>query len=59
MAGFSPLAVDEGRDDDAQWAGISRIKGPQWTHLPTLTVGMLGSHVLGSVQVSYGAFNCP
>lgn len=56
MTGFSHLAVaEEGHnDDDTQWRGESKILGPKWAHLPTLTIGMLGVQVLWSVEMSYG-----
>lgn len=57
MTGFSALPLaEEGREDNAQWAGVSRIMGPRWAHLPTLTVGLLGCQVLWSVEMSYGVF---
>jgi solute carrier family 45 protein 1/2/4 len=58
MTGFSALPLaEEGQDDNAQWVGVSRIMGPRWAHLPTLTIGLLGCQVLWSVEMSYGAFH--
>ena len=34
--------------------GVSRILGPKWTQLPTITIGMLGVQILWSVEMSYG-----
>lgn len=30
------------------------IRGPRWSHLPTITAGLLGIAVLWSVQMSNG-----
>jgi len=58
MTGFSSLPVTEqgiDQDDDAfRWSGVSRILGPRWTHLPTLTIGLLGVQIFWSVEMSYG-----
>jgi solute carrier family 45 protein 1/2/4 len=50
-AGFGPLPVAESRPNP----GASRILGPRWIHLPTLTIGLLGVQVAWSVQAAYGA----
>ena len=55
MAGFSlSLAEDQHEPGDAQWAGASRIRGPRWSHLPVITVGLLGYQIFWSVEMSYG-----
>ncbi|KAJ6617111.1 major facilitator superfamily domain-containing protein [Mycena sp. CBHHK59/15] len=35
--------------------GGSRILGPKWAHLPTLTVGLLGVQIFWSVEMSYAS----
>jgi solute carrier family 45, member 1/2/4 len=57
MTGFSllPTAPEEGHNQHQQnFRGISRILGPKWIHLPTITVGLLGVQILWSVEMSYG-----
>jgi solute carrier family 45 protein 1/2/4 len=55
MTGSSFLPPSEqATDDTARWAGVSRILGPRWTHLPTLTIGLLGVQIFWSVEMSYG-----
>ena len=56
MTGFSalPVAEEGGQDDSVQLVGVSKILGPGWLQLPTLTVGLLGVQVLWSVEMSYG-----
>ena len=58
MTGFSslPLAPEEGYDDQQQrFKGISRVVGPPWARLPTITIGLLGVQIFWSVEMSYGA----
>jgi hypothetical protein len=57
MTGFSslPLVQEEGRDDQQKFRGVSRIVGPPWAHLPTITIGLLGVQIFWSVEMSYGA----
>ena len=56
MTGFAAVPfADEAQDDhDRRWAGVGRVVGPTWTHLPSLTVGLLGVQMLWSVEMSYG-----
>lgn len=60
MTGFSALPLaEEGPDsyvDESQWAGSSRILGPRWSHLPSLTISLLGVQIFWSVEMSYGKF---
>ncbi|KAJ7468281.1 major facilitator superfamily domain-containing protein [Mycena galericulata] len=52
--GFSlPLAESHTRHDSK--LGASRIRGPRWAHLPTLTIGLLGVQILWSVEISYAS----
>lgn len=37
-----------------QWVGTPGVKGPPWAKLPLLTVGMLGTQVVWSVEMGYG-----
>ncbi|PPQ68885.1 hypothetical protein CVT25_009008 [Psilocybe cyanescens] len=56
MTGFSSLhlASEEGQDDPQQkFKGVSKILGPRWTHLPTLTFGLMGVQIFWSVEMSY------
>ncbi|KAJ7732470.1 major facilitator superfamily domain-containing protein [Mycena maculata] len=46
-----PLAESHARHDDTR--SSSYIRGPRWTHLPTLTIGLLGVQILWSVEMSY------
>ncbi|KAH6910824.1 sucrose transporter, partial [Coprinopsis sp. MPI-PUGE-AT-0042] len=57
MTGFSalPLANEEGDVSSRKFKGVARIVGPRWTHLPTLTVGLLGVQVFWSVEMSYAS----
>ena len=63
MTGFAalPIAEDGGEqhDDNAHLTGGSKILGPRWLQLPTLTVGLLGVQVLWSIEVSYGICSLP
>lgn len=43
-------------DHSVQWVGTPGVKGPPWARLPLLTVGMLGTQVVWSVEMGYGAF---
>ena len=56
MTSFSlPTAPEEGLDQhNRDFKGISRILGPKWAQLPTITVGMLGVQILWSVEMSHG-----
>jgi solute carrier family 45 protein 1/2/4 len=57
MTGFAALDLTEQGDSAAQWSGISKIIGPQWSRLPILTIGLLGVQVLWTVEMSYGQFS--
>ncbi|KAG6329987.1 hypothetical protein ID866_9101, partial [Astraeus odoratus] len=48
------LAEEDGMER-GQLAGVSRILGPSWARLPTLTVGLLGVQILWSVEMSYAS----
>lgn len=58
MTGFAalPLAQEEGADPNSarKFKGTSRILGPRWANLPTLTIGLLGVQIFWSVEMSYG-----
>lgn len=61
MTAFSllPTAPEEGPDQHHQnFKGTSRILGPKWAHLPTITVGLLGVQIFWSIEMSYGVY-CP
>ncbi|KXN89417.1 General alpha-glucoside permease [Leucoagaricus sp. SymC.cos] len=58
MTGISalPLAQEEGNGQGHQkFRGVSKITGPTWSHLPTLTIGLLGVQILWSVEMSYAS----
>lgn len=64
MTGGSYLPLGDletagGIDPDAhsvQWMGTPSVKGPKWAKLPLLTVGMLGTQVVWSIEMGYGAY---
>jgi len=61
MTGMSslPLAQEEGDGQSHQkFKGVSKIIGPKWSHLPTLTIGFLGIQIFWSVEMSYGKHSC-
>lgn len=39
-----------------QWVGTPGVKGPSWAKLPLLTVGMLGTQVVWSIEMAYGGY---
>lgn len=41
-------------DGHQRFEGVARIVGPKWTHLPILTVGVLGIQIVWGVEASYG-----
>ncbi|TFK31761.1 major facilitator superfamily domain-containing protein [Crucibulum laeve] len=55
MTGFSPLPTAEQGNSDQKFKGVSRILGPGWAHLPTLTIGLLGVQIFWSVEMSYAS----
>ncbi|KII91533.1 hypothetical protein PLICRDRAFT_156689 [Plicaturopsis crispa FD-325 SS-3] len=59
MTGFNALPIAEtggdGDENDRHLVGIARIRGPKWSQLPALTVGLLGVQVLWSVEMSYAS----
>ncbi|TEB23029.1 MFS general substrate transporter [Coprinellus micaceus] len=59
MTGFAalPLAQEEGTDPNStrKFKGSSRILGPRWANLPTLTIGLLGVQIFWSVEMSYAS----
>ncbi|PFH53502.1 hypothetical protein AMATHDRAFT_54630 [Amanita thiersii Skay4041] len=55
MTGFGAISVEEDEDDRQRFKGVSRILGPPWAHLPTLTVGLLGVQIFWSVEMSYAS----
>ncbi|KAG9226953.1 hypothetical protein CCMSSC00406_0003374 [Pleurotus cornucopiae] len=59
MTGFASLPIaDEGAGHDdptRQFGGVSKIIGPRWAHLPTITVGLLGVQIFWSVEMSYAS----
>ncbi|KAJ7179781.1 MFS general substrate transporter [Mycena filopes] len=41
--------------DGSRWRGTARVLGPSYTHLPTLTIGLLGVQIFWSVEMSYAS----
>ncbi|KAG5653717.1 hypothetical protein H0H81_011122 [Sphagnurus paluster] len=54
MTGFAPLSTN-GTSRTQKFAGKAFIVGPQWTHLPTLTIGLLGVQIFWSVEMGYAS----
>ncbi|KAJ6476131.1 hypothetical protein C8R45DRAFT_1158586, partial [Mycena sanguinolenta] len=56
VAGFLPsLGPASSSADASRWSGTARVVGPAWTHLPVLTIGLLGVRVFWSVGMSYAS----
>ncbi|KAJ7253158.1 hypothetical protein C8J57DRAFT_1076929 [Mycena rebaudengoi] len=51
--GFGPLASSA--PDGSRWKGHARVLGPSYTHLPTLTIGLLGVQIFWSVEMAYAS----
>lgn len=58
MTGISalPLAQEDGQNHQ-KFRGAAKVLGPRWSHLPTITVGLLGVQIFWSVEMSYGAYH--
>ncbi|KAF5384381.1 hypothetical protein D9615_003131 [Tricholomella constricta] len=54
MTGFAPLSVDASSRAQ-KFSGKAYIVGPKWTHLPTLTIGLLGVQIFWSVEMGYAS----
>ncbi|KAG6864294.1 hypothetical protein C0991_010765 [Blastosporella zonata] len=54
MTGFTPLPLD-GPSSTQKFAGKAFIVGPKWTHLPVITVGLLGVQIFWSVEMGYAS----
>ena len=57
MTGFTAIPLEDDENAHQKFKGVSRIRGPAWAHLPTLTIGFLGVQVFWSVEMSYGLCN--
>ncbi|KAJ6597805.1 major facilitator superfamily domain-containing protein [Mycena vulgaris] len=55
MTGFGPLPLAESHTRHASKTGASRIRGPRWAQLPTLTIGLFGVQILWSVEMTYAS----
>ncbi|KAJ7120250.1 hypothetical protein C8R44DRAFT_877688 [Mycena epipterygia] len=53
--GFGPSLGPSLPDDPSRWKGTARVLGPKWTHLPALTIGLLGVQIFWSVEMSYAS----
>ncbi|KAJ6562313.1 major facilitator superfamily domain-containing protein [Mycena capillaripes] len=54
--GFGPsLGPLSPSDSSQRWTGHARVLGPSWTHLPVLTIGLLGVQIFWSVEMSYAS----
>ncbi|KAG6906712.1 hypothetical protein DXG01_012453 [Tephrocybe rancida] len=54
MTGFAPLPVD-GPPSTQKFTGKAFIVGPKWTHLPVITIGLLGVQIFWSVEMGYAS----
>ncbi|KAF9463203.1 major facilitator superfamily domain-containing protein [Collybia nuda] len=52
--GFSLPLAEQGHSTQTL-KGTARILGPEWSHLPTLTIGMLGVQIFWSVEMGYAS----
>jgi solute carrier family 45 protein 1/2/4 len=52
------IAQEGGGQTHQKFKGVSRIVGPQWSHFPALTIGLLGVSIFWSVEMSYGMLRC-
>jgi len=57
--GHIPVSYEDDYDleragHSVQWVGTPGVKGPSWARLPLLTVGMLGTQVVWSIEMGYG-----
>lgn len=62
MTGFAALPIAEdgsGHAEHSHLSGVSKVLGPRWLQLPSLTVGLLGVQVLWSIEMSYGTPTTP
>ncbi|GLB40043.1 putative MFS/sugar transport protein [Lyophyllum shimeji] len=55
MTGFSPLPASSSSSHTQKFIGNPYILGPQWTHLPVLTIGLLGVQIFWSVEMGYAS----
>ncbi|GBE83684.1 major facilitator superfamily domain-containing protein [Sparassis latifolia] len=53
MTGFAAVPIAEEGGEDSRLTGVSKVLGPRWLQLPTLTVGLLGVQVFWSIEMSY------
>ncbi|KAJ7080927.1 MFS general substrate transporter [Mycena belliarum] len=53
--GFGPIGPSSPGIDPARWRGTARVLGPTWSHLPTLTIGLLGVQIFWSVEMAYAS----
>ncbi|KAG5340407.1 hypothetical protein C0989_001731 [Termitomyces sp. Mn162] len=52
MTGFGPLPLD---GSTQKFAGKAYILGPKWSHLPIITIGLLGVQIFWSVEMGYAS----
>ena len=55
MTGFASLPLSEHNTSHKRFRGSPRILGPSWSHLPTLTIGLLGVQIFWSVEMGYAS----
>ncbi|KAJ7856922.1 hypothetical protein B0H13DRAFT_1641253 [Mycena leptocephala] len=53
--GFGPSLGPVSPVDPSRWSGTARVLGPRWSHLPVLTIGLLGVQIFWSVEMSYAS----
>ena len=54
MTGFAPISSDD-HSHTQKFVGKAIIIGPKWTHMPTLTIGLLGVSIFWSVEMGYAS----
>ena len=55
MTGFIASFGPDPQCSAQKFRGTAHVFGPKWTHLPTLTVGMLGVSIFWSVEMGYAS----
>ncbi|KAG6856083.1 hypothetical protein H0H87_007523 [Tephrocybe sp. NHM501043] len=54
MTGFTPLPIENAHSTQ-KFTGKAFIVGPKWSHLPVITIGLLGVQIFWSVEMGYAS----
>ena len=54
MTNFAPISLDD-HSHTQKFVGKARVIGPKWTHMPALTIGLLGVSIFWSVEMGYAS----